>query len=797
MQLAVLEWKRIVKQKWLWVCFALFLALGLWVSQLTLRQEYESRYCSVDEYLSVSRQYQGMALSDAYRLLEERVEAAGQVRAINSYYQMGLISYEEAAAGLAEYGYADAEPGQIPESELSASLSGGGMVLEEMSMLLKYPEYLETLKQGESGLASLSLFSQDTYVDRIRQKAMKDYAGLQSSVDIWYHNVSAREFLQNRIMDAFIFCFLMAVAALLYTEEHEKGYDMLTGTAGKGKRYFYFAKSAALFGCTGMVVIVYEASLLLFYVIRMGAPTFCAPIQSVAAFEAGQFGLCIWQVMLLTVLLKAAVMFILLQLLSIVACLSGKSSYLLGISAAMAFGFVLLNRYGNVNGQGGFLTYLNPVDLCHTSGMFTEYRNAVLFQTPVSAQCVQGVFLIVLLLGSLLAGGMLYGRPARGSRRRFMRRKRSAPAREKARPLVSCFAVQEMKKLLCSYSLWIPVLLAVICFLFCYGSAPEISLTRQERQYQEYMLQLNGPLTPEKEEFLAGERERFSQLEALREQVLLAENSGLLLQYIEGLLVQKEAFDLVEERYAEIQQRGDDAVFLYETGYLYLFGKLDDTRTNVGIFAGILLLCLLNPYFVWIEMKNNAVDLVRTTANGRGRLLIRQYFCYAVMTALSFSGIYAGNLLTVFRQFGSYGLTQSMDNIPALSDTMQGDCVLSGLLWIAFFRLIGILLCTLCAMAIMYLCRDYLKGALLCGVCFLFPYVLYISGFQFMDGYFLNAFLQGGSLYLFIQEGRFDKIVLILLQTLALSVLAIRVLRREAGGNGAVSSGRHVRLWAE
>ncbi|MCM1105145.1 MAG: hypothetical protein NC409_13700 [Clostridium sp.] len=777
MKLIYLEFMRLAKKRWLSLWFFALLGISLWVSGLFLDREYEQKGVTPEEYLREAAQYEGLALDDIAEEVSQKNERIMQAFTAVTMYRSGSMNHDEAAAMLADCGYSDINLDQIDTAELYTAQTCSRLLWREMELQLQYDDYLAQLKKGTSGLAGLSFFNEDVYTARTNKKAMQDYAALNISPDVWHHNTAAREFLQNRIADAAAFVFLMTILLLLYTEEREKNYSSLTGTTTRGKHSFYLRKLAVLFAYTSITVAFYEAGLLLYYTARAGRIAWNAPVQSISAFSMCPKAYTILYAVLITVFFKIVFFFILMLLLSVLACLFSKTISFLGTAAALAVLFVLWMKTGNVNATLGWLTYLNPIHLTDTARLFIGYQNVNLFQYPVSALWIVGTAGAAGLIGGFLGGCFLYGRVYR--RRFLFHRKKTRESRRRFHRMPLFFL--ELYKILFSYRFLIPLCIAVAGFSLYYARSAPIALSFQEQFYEDYMLTLNGPLTEDKEDFLQTERQRFEQLTELKAQLLQQENPGILLTYIEQMLMEKQAFDLVEQRYLRLRSSDGASVFLYETGYLYLFGFLENGRGRTGLLLLVILLALLTPWFFWIEFKRGAADLMRTTAHGRCRRIVTQYGCCYLLLFLLAAFAYAGECYSVFRQFGTYGLDQTISNIAEMASFPVSVRIGVYLFFVQVIRAFGLALTLLMAMALMYLCRDYLKTTLLCCVLTVLPYLLYMNGFSFMNGYFLNAFLTGNELLLLIQDEASGKLILIAVQTLACLGLSAAVLKKEVG----------------
>lgn len=267
-------------------------------------------------------------------------------------------------------------------------------------------------------------------------------------------------------------------------------------------------------------------------------------------------------------------------------------------------------------------------------------------------------------------------------------------------------------------------------------------------------------------------------MEVIRDELLMqGGDQALLLSRIESEMMKKTAFDLVERQYARVQETG--GVFLYETGYLYLMGLAENESGHINVFLGLLILTLILPFLSRIELSGGADGLVRTTAGGRSRLLKLQYAVYFLVAALLFGSICVEDAAEIFGQFGCYGMSQGAGNIRQLDGFLSGCSVGVYLLIIYIIRLIGVAMAALFAMACLYRCRDYLSAVLLCGVFLVIPDLLFVNGFSFMRGYFVNALLHGEECLLLTQNGKFGTILLVLLQMGLCIGWSFRTLRKE------------------
>ncbi len=768
MKLTVLEFRRILARKWVFAWFFLLLGLGLWCSALWTDRQFENVGVDPKRYLELARQYEKMPVLQVKEQTAGRIQKLERILPLYLNYTQGLLSEEELMRSLAEAGYSWDAPSQVDIGQINSDRVVLRRICQDAEAAAGYGDWLLNLQQGNSELSGISLFEDDPYVALVRKKAMRDYAGLKEIPEEWYPNIPISVFLRNRVMEGFCALFLLTVVMLLFTDEKEKGYSELTGTTVRGRGRFWFSKTTVVLLCATAATTIYEGAFLWYLLRRMGSPAWNAPIQMAAGFMPCRWNLTALQAVLLTLVFKCILLYLLALLLCAAACAMKKNLYLLtGVAFVCLLSAFSLRGSGS-NGLAGWLFCLNPLLFSDSASLLLTYQVVSFFGHPVDSIRIVAAASLCVLLFATPAGYGLYGKVPRQKRlpRFCVRRRRpSEKPRKPPRDGSGFLTVLELKKLLLSGKLIYPLLGVTVLSGWYYLSAPDIHLTTQELYYREYMKQLNGPLTEEKELFLEEERTFFAQVDTLLE-ALREEENPILRSYLETLLTRQAAFEQVEAQYRRV--RDNSGVFLYETGYLYLLGPNQDARSNAGVLAAAIFLTVFLPCFSWTEYKKGAYMLVNTTPRGRHRLTRTRFFVYFLMTAVPASALYAGDTVRILRQFGGYGIFQGMENLEMFAEHFQGWFLWEALALTWILRFLGIALAILISTRAMAFFRDYLKTVLFSGIVILLPCVLRLLGFSFLKGYFMNALLWGSELLVFQIRGNLSAIFIVLLQCAAL-----------------------------
>lgn len=179
-----------------------------------------------------------------------------------------------------------------------------------------------------------------------------------------------------------------------------------------------------------------------------------------------------------------------------------------------------------------------------------------------------------------------------------------------------------------------------------------------EVYYREYMEELGGEITPEKEEYMLSERERI--------QSALEKEEEMKNLYREGKISEQEYFDYNDERmyaksrdesftrvegvYATIKENG--GWFVYDTEWNKLFS------TDIYGFLFVLFLTAVFSLYVGNEYSSGMWQYLDSSENGREKTIVAKCVA-AVVTALVLSIIYFGLRYILFTFMGNIPLSNA------------------------------------------------------------------------------------------------------------------------------------------
>ena len=181
------------------------------------------------------------------------------------------------------------------------------------------------------------------------------------------------------------------------------------------------------------------------------------------------------------------------------------------------------------------------------------------------------------------------------------------------------------------------ILLAFVILLGWNALGKKYTPSAGEQYYQSMMLSLEGELTEEKEAGIKAEQSRydeaFAQMERIDQMVAdgrISENAGDSMKepwYSEVAFYPW--FQRIQTQYERILS--DGGVFIYDTGYLYLFGQMDD-----DFLINLLLISLCFSFafanVMAMEDGKGLWGLLSATKLGRKRILVQKWMVCSVVS---------------------------------------------------------------------------------------------------------------------------------------------------------------------
>lgn len=517
------------------------------------------------------------------------------------------------------------------ESALAEELCG------EQQRVAGYGEYLASVRESRDDLSGISIFGggeKEGFSSRNLEKSAEDYGALAADNLSFFPSKSLVSAMEGWWTDLLLFLALLLFVGYLVTEEKEKGLYFITRSTKYGILPTVGAKLAALLVHCFVLTAVFYGVGLLFFILCAGGFDPMARLQSMAPYGESSLPVTILAFILLSLATKAAALFAVGALLTAVGIVSGITVMPVLAGCGAAGISALLYIFVPAGQAGSLFKYLNPVGLMKTENLYGKYLNFNVFGYPVSRLAVSLWLLFILAAVGVLASLRLYAHM-----QSFAARRLAPPFTLPFWPHVCVLRHEAYKILVMNRGLLLFIVFAGLLGFKCFDHAYVPSAG--ERYYRDLMSRLEGGLTPEKEAVFRDEQERYEAAFERLEQIGRMESEGRLSRIAADELKSREymalsfypAFQRVEAQYENCKERGGG--FVYDTGYLYLFGA------EGGDFAVDLLILVIGIILaaggaIPMEYRTGSLYLLSATRTGRRRIFLRKtLLCVGLAAALA------------------------------------------------------------------------------------------------------------------------------------------------------------------
>ncbi|MBD5383398.1 MAG: hypothetical protein HDR72_00160 [Ruminococcaceae bacterium] len=514
-------------------------------------------------------------------------------------------------------------------------------IAEEYEKVAAYDEYIASIEENKNRLSGISIFVKEEtegFSSRNIEKSYEDHKRLNSSNIRFVPSKGVRMASENTITDLFILLSIMLFVGGLITEEKEKGLFYVTRATRNGIAKCMGAKLAALLiQCLAIVLLLYGSNFV-YAAATTGIGDLSASIHSVSAFQESSIEIPLFGYFLLVYLTKVVVVFTFGAAVAAVSIISPRSF----VPQLAAVGWLALNwlAFAFIPAYSIFnpLKYLSFWGIVNPKYLYGEYLNFNIAEYPVNRTAAAAIVIAVLFAAVVAPVFWLF---AKGGSLGIRKTRRASVV--PFRPHGSLLLHEGSKILLMGKA---AVVLAVFALLICRGDlGKERSISVGEQYYKLMITELEGELTDEKETFIINERARyeeaFAQIAAVDEMVAAGGIDRFAGETMKSRWYAVTAlypyFQRVEAQYEHILGHG--GVFIYDTGYQYLFGKIDDNYTVDLLLLSMCMIFALGSVLP-MEEQTKSWDLLSATAKGRRSIMSRKLavcaVCAAVMGALPF-----------------------------------------------------------------------------------------------------------------------------------------------------------------
>ncbi len=508
-------------------------------------------------------------------------------------------------------------------------------IYTEWKKVSGYNDYLSSIQENKEVLSNISIFggqNQDSYSARNLQKSAADYTHLSDKNIQFIPSKSITCTMESVWIDVLLFLLVMSFVGNLITQEKEKKLFLITRSTKYGILHSIGAKLIALFiHCLFVTIIFYCVSLVFSYY-SMGAFNLSANLQSVSVYIESCLNISIAQYIVLSIITKAVVLFGIGTILISFSILSNIMVVPFLIGFVIVGVSTMMYVWIPAGSSWSIFKYLNPVGIIKTQNLYGGYLNFNLFGYPVSRQLLSFIVLMLLCIVGIVSDLLLFWRMQDCEIRKIQ-----LPFLLSFKPHVYILWHESYKILITNHALII--FLIVVLLLGAKSFEQTYKPSEKEQYYQDIMRKLEGELTEEKELLVLSEQKRykeaFQKIDEIDEMVNakeLSEDMANTLKYQANITLSfYPAFQRVETQYQHIKEYG--GAFVYDTGYLYLFGVWENVFYIHFLVLSIGII-LVTSGAMSMEYQADSLYLIGVTKAGK-----RKIFVYKFLICISMASI--------------------------------------------------------------------------------------------------------------------------------------------------------------
>ena len=589
-------------------------------------------------------------------------------------------------------------------------------IYNEQVKVSGYDNYLEGIKKAKGKLEGISIFNnqdESNFSTRNIKKSAKDYSELNSS------NV---KFIPSKT--------IVSTIENIITEEKEKKLFYVTRSTKYGVVHSIFAKIIALFiHCIIFSILLFGLNYL-FFGIFGGFHDLGIKLQSLAPYMESNFNGSILEYLIISIITKGIVVFGIGTIITAICIISDSMilPYMLGISflgISWLF-YKIIPAVSNLN----IIKHLNIFGILKTENLYGSYLNFNFFEYPISRITFSWIMIVGLLgLGIFLCV-------------KFFLKGKSLELKKSTKNFIlkfkphTCLLKHELYKILITNKGIIIIL--IFSLLICYNELQRrYSPSLQEQYYQNIMLKLEGKPTEEKTELIKAEKSRFdeafSKISEIDEQIAKGEINDTTGEAMKVKWYSITAFYPTFEKVLEQDKyvKENDGNYIYDTGYLYLFGVMDDGILNDFILLSLSIIFMFCNVMS-IEYQNKAVNILQATNKGKKSIIKTKVKATIIIVLLLCILPFVCRFISVSSTFPIDGFLLSAKDISIYHNLPSGILAIGLILLKIFIQVFSGMIMAMLILTISAWKKNNVQTIFLGLLILCVPLVLVLLGFEYM-----------------------------------------------------------------
>lgn len=606
-------------------------------------------------------------------------------------------------------------------------------IYNEQVKVSGYDDYLEGIKKDKGKLEGISIFNnqdESNFSTRNIKKSTKDYSELNSSNVKFIPSKTIVSTIENIGTDILLILITFLFIGNLITEEKEKKLFYVTRSTKYGVVHSIFAKIIALFiHCIIFSILLFSINYL-FFGIFGGFNDLGIELQSLAPYMESNFNGSILEYLIISILTKGIVVFGIGTIITAICIISDSMilPYMLGISflgISWLF-YKIIPAVSNLN----IIKHLNIFGILKTENLYGSYLNFNFFEYPISRITFSWIMIVGLLgLGIFLCVKFFL----KGKSLELKRSTKNFIL--KFKPHTSLFKHELYKILITNKGI---IIILIFSLLICYNELQRrYSPSLQEQYYQNIMLKLEGKPTEEKTQLIKAEKSRFdeafSKISEIDEQIAKGEINDTTGEAMKVKWYSITAFYPTFEKVLEQDKyvKENDGNYIYDTGYLYLFGVMDEGILNDFILLTLSIIFMFCNVMA-IEYQNKAVNILQATNKGKKAIIKTKVKATIIIVLLFCILPFVCRFISVSSTFPINGFLLSAKDISIYHNLSSGILVIGLILLKIFIQVFSGIILAMLILTISAWKKNNVQTIFL-GLLILFvPLVLVLLGFEYM-----------------------------------------------------------------
>ena len=592
-------------------------------------------------------------------------------------------------------------------------------LLAQTDYLTGYGGWLDNIQKNKENLLTFSIFNDpNSFSGRNIIKTAEEFEKLEG-VELTIGADGAVDALMTfRLTDYFLLVALLLLG-LSFLEERKAGLWSVVHAAPNGRLRLAIRRVLILFGVSVCgVVLLYGTNLTLAFSIYGGIDNLGRAVQSVETLGRLTMLTTVGGFLVRFFLLRIAAAFLIALILWLLLTAINNVKYTIIVAAG-----VLVVEYGlytflPVQSALNVLKYFNLFTYIRLSDLYTNYLNIDIFTYPLGIRNISqlALFPLCLLLAAVCVYVHCHKKPAAG--RDLLGRVAYGlnSVTDKVLQPLHLFGMELHKTLWIQKGVVIAALLIYVAFGLTY--TVKIPITSSEEQAaRQYTAEYAGEVTDDTFARIDAEQAELDAVVAAYEDAKTAYENGEIEYPMldkhnrEALAAQTKSKGLaqVRSRAEELRNKGVAEGFapwlIDETPFESVHGNRAQSNQQQAALVAVLALTLLLAGSMAYERQSGMTFLLKSTARGRGALILRKLLLAAVMTTLVWVIIYGMEIYTMLSSFSIPAWSAPVQNLSIMTAFPIPCSIVGWLVMLYAYRW----LCLMCGATIVLLISSRMK----------------------------------------------------------------------------------------